>query len=455
MTAPWPRIALVATPDVGAAVFYEFNLNPRIQVAHQGFDLGAPQWNGEPGAQGGTEGYRTINFTHWVDGGDAAAVTEMSTLGQLLTADYQWLLIQSRSGAAPTWAKVWRSTPGALSWDDLRIDKAVKGRYGIPLSSTADPYLVGANIALATGQTVNNDPAAGSNPNVLVLGAVVGDAPAPAVLSVDNDNKASRTALHQMAVVPAGYTAPSVLQFGSTESWKVGSSNMAGSATVDAAYSGGSYRATVFTGAQSLTWGTVTVVPGDYMALLRITPVSATQVIKVSVSAEIGGLHTITTTFSAGAGNTPRWVLVGTLRIPLGAALPDSIIAGAPSSAYDISVGLDRISGTGEANVDCLVLVPAPWTSRTLLVENNAAVTGTPPQTIDGVNEVVYSRASPTGAFLKDLVAIRGGFPLLWPGQTNALHIYGNVDRSDTTDVITHTFGVDVTYRPRWLWPQP
>lgn len=450
----WPRIALVASPDVGASVLYEFNLDKDVQVAHQGFDLGAPQFNGEPGTSGGVEGYRTVRLTHWVDGGDAAAVTELGTLGQLLRADYQWLLIQMRSGADPVWAKVWRSTPGSLSWDDIRVSSTVQGRYGIDLSLTADPYLVGASTALATAQTVNNDPAAGTNPNRLTLGTVLGDAPAPAVLSIDNDSKANKTALHHMTVVPAGYTGPSVLQFGSSEPWVAGRANMAASGTSDVTYSGGSYRATAFAGGVASTWGTVTVTPGDYLALLRCTPTSTSLVFKVSVVANLQNVAPVSVTVIAGAASA-RWALVGRVTIPNGAALPDDVLVGAPSAAYDIDVDLERLSGTGEVNVDCLVLVPTPSTARTLMVENNETVTGQPPQTIDGVNEVVYSRASPTGAFLRDRVAVMGGFPLLWPGQTNALHIYGNVDRSVTSDSISNTFAVDVTYRPRWFWPRP
>jgi len=153
----WPKVALVSSPDTTATILYQFNTTRKAHVGHAGFDSGTAEWSGEPGAQGGTEGYRSIRFTHYVDGSDAAAVTALTTLSRLLMADYGWLLIQQRPTATPVWAKVWRSTPGALSWDRILLDDgAVAGKYGIDLELTADPHLYGEEITLATGIVVND-----------------------------------------------------------------------------------------------------------------------------------------------------------------------------------------------------------------------------------------------------------------------------------------------------------
>ena len=78
----WPKLQLVATPDVGAAVLYDFN-SPLASVATaaEGFDSGAPGWSGQLGQPGGGDDYRTIRLTHRVMADDAAAVTLLQGLG--------------------------------------------------------------------------------------------------------------------------------------------------------------------------------------------------------------------------------------------------------------------------------------------------------------------------------------------------------------------------------------
>jgi len=458
----WPRLALVATPDVGAAVLYEFNLSRNVKVAHQGFDLGAPEWHGEPGVSGGILDYRTISFTHWVDGGDAAAVTELATLGQLLTADYGWLLIQQRAAAAPTWLKVWRSSPGGLSWDDVRVDSAVQGRYGITLSFTAESLLVGESVTLANAVTVNNDPAAGTNPNRIVLSTVLGDAPAPALVTV-TPNTIQDGALRLLAITP-GSALPPVWQVGTSDGWSV--VNFA-AATADADWSAGSYRQSTASPASVST--TKTVQPGRYMVYVRAgAPVGATGVWEFYFDGPLVNLRVKSEPFEVINTTTDgaHWHPVGVVTIPQGSILPDDVLVSEPTITVSVAVGATRLSGTGNVNFDAIALLPMSkdvTSLRWMIATETSVITA---DTVDAERELIYSRDTSTSVLLSRPALAKGGFPVLLPGS-NVLHLYGALAGASAEgvamgtavpnrrDLITTTHTVTVTYRPRWLWPRP
>lgn len=466
----WPRIALVASPDASAAVLYEFNVDLTRDVAHAGFDLGAPQWSGEPGQSGGMDGYRTIRFTHWLD--NPAALSALPTLGPLLTSASGWLLIQLRDGAAPRWARVWRSSPGVMSWDRLMMSDAmtVFGRHGVDIALTADPYLVGEQLTLANAVTVNNDPASGTNPCRLVLGAVVGDAPAPAIVTVTPASPASAFTYYQwLASVHSGPTqrTPVVWQIGTGDGFTAGTDT--GGGVADSTYSGGSYRSvsfsTVSSQAERLSGSTpAALVPGLYKVLIRVARSDTSS--KFSLAFGISDTVTFKTIYGATkymdrATTTSvgfaTWVDLGDFQWPVGVEIADAALL--TNTAPSISLLGSRTSGTGAIRLDCLMLIPLETVDTldaTTLVDS---FTGGAPTTVtwDGETERVWGAgASNTAALM--FQSVRGGFPEVAPG-TSVLTLLRQVDSGSVTntidnpDSIVSTTSVTVKYRPRWLWP--
>lgn len=467
----WPKIQLVATPDVGATVLYDFNVDPRRRsTSHEGFDLGAPDWPGRPGQQGGVEGYRTIRFTHYLDAKDAtAAGVALSALGQRLTVPFNWLLIQQRAGVTPTWAKVWRSTPGALSWNDVQSDAAAAGRYSVEVSFTADPYLVGASITLANAVTVNNDPASGTNPNRYSLATVIGDAPVPAIVTA-TPNTAQDGSLRLLGIT-AGAATATVWQVGTGDGWTVG--NYA-AATTDAAWSGGSYRATTLgSGGATPNRGTLstskTMQPGRYYMLVRAgQAAAATSTFQFTFYAGPLGLSTVSDTWTVAAGTgAAQWHPVGLVTFPQGAAQSVAYLAAEPTISASVQLNVDRISGTNQINVDAIALIPVPDGTATLsyavFTAGDFSITA---DIVDSEQELVYARNTSTNVLMTRPAISFGGFPVLTPGA-NVLHLYGALVGSSASassagagttsrgDTITTSHTVTVKYRPRWFWPRP
>lgn len=465
----YPKVQIVASPDPGATVLYDFNVDPTRKVGRDGFDAGYPEWRGEPGTVGGVDDYRTIQFTHLIDAvDDTTARANLIKLGQLLLADKGWLLIQQRASSNPRWARIWRSSPGALSWDRVQIrtttgSGAAKGKYAFDLALEADPFLQEASVTLASG-TITNDPASGSFQ--LALPDVLGDAPAPAIVTMTPSARADG-ALHLLQCAPvlaAGTGAPIVWQVGTGDGWSV--SAMA-AATADADWSGGSYRQT--TGAAASVGGSKTVQPGHYRAFVRAgAPAAATGVWRFGFYSSPLSAPVVSESWQivAGSADEAQWHPVGIVTFPLGAALADSVLAVEPAITVTVAMTIDRISGTGNLNVDAIVLLPVSdeATSLRWAVFCNVADTSITNDIVDGDQQIIYSR-DPGDSKLKTRPPVAmGGFPVLQPGP-NVMHILGALvgGKADgdgvlatvpsRVDLITVTTAVIVTYRPRYLWP--
>jgi len=468
----YPKVQLVASPDVNATVLYDFNVDTTRKVGRDGFDPGVPEWRGEPGVNGGSYDYRTIRFTHLLDAtNDTTARASLATLGQRLQAASSWLLIQQRQSSAPTWAKVYRSSPAALSWDRVQIRTTAgsgpaAGKYAIELSLTAEPLLVGALETAGSG-TVSNDPASGSF--LLPLSTVKGDAPAPAIVSVQPSARTDG-ALHTLHVTPelaAGTASPILLQVGSSDGWSV--SNF-GSGVPDADWSGGSYRQTT-TGTAGLS-RTSTIQPGNYIAYVRAGgPVGAAGVWQfILASSVLGNRFVASDPYTVIAGtDAAQWHRIGRLNVPQGTALtPEQLAAEATVSTFLLLL-CNRVAGSGNLNVDALLLVPVSDNSTNLewMVAATAVDTAVTRDVIDADQRVIVARDTSTGALkYRPNPVARGAYPVLQPGA-NVMVMLGAcaggaadatallADVPNRGDVIGVTSTVTVTYRPRYFWPQP
>lgn len=466
-----PEIALVSAPSPSATLLYRFNVEDgRRAAAHSGFDLGAPVWRGEPGVVGGSDDYRTIRFTHWLTprSGDPDSVlqTALDTLGRLLLSRTCWLLIRQRPTSAPVWARLWRSSPGPLSFEDLRIDTAISGRYGIPLEFRADPYLVGEQQSLASSITVNFDPAAGSNPCLYTLPAVVGDAPAPAVVQLAWSN--NRHGYRHF--VSSSSAAPTFHQLGTGDGMTIDADTTIVS---NPSFSNGSTRSTSFAAVATMldriTGNGPALAPGAYKVFaLCWRSDTATQFnIRFGQKVQLSYAYQPTRQVpwvSGGASGHGAWIEVATLLdIPQGTGVDLSAESGTVTP--DIAIGLQRTSGSGAVRVDALAFVPV---RDSLYVDHPDIGPGDSflfREVHDGElePEALYVRQAIGGALVpSQAAAVEGGYLTVVPGAGNTITMLGQTHPVRVSNfwqncpyVITHTARLFVTYRPLWLWPRP
>ena len=82
MSAVWPSLRFVASPDESAAVLYDLQQSDDgtggTRVRHEDFSLGAPS------LQGGSYGDRSLSLKVWVEGNKDAALARQAELARLL-----------------------------------------------------------------------------------------------------------------------------------------------------------------------------------------------------------------------------------------------------------------------------------------------------------------------------------------------------------------------------------
>lgn len=461
----FPRVAFTATPDLSAEVLYPFQLNvDERYVGNAEFDLGAPTWSGVPGGTGGRDGYRTVRFNHFISARTDPATEALSALGRLLMADDGWLLIQLTETSPPVWARTWRSSPGSLSIENVFLrDGTPTGQHMIPVALTADPLLYDENKVLVSAATVNNDPAAETNACHLVLPEVVGDAPAPLVVSVTPSVALSQFSDYRMlASVHPG--APVVWQIGTDDGWTA--TGDVGSPVTDADYSGGSYRSATFATTQTLDkrlGGTApaALAPGSYRVLLRAARSDDDSEFSLRfrfadpVTTTTFGGDTVYVQGAAAGSGYAAWIDLGVHAWPFGVHPADA--ANLDSVAPSMSLELGRTSGTGALQLDCLMLVPVETvdSDQTTTLIDQYDMTAASTLVWDGETERTWGSASgdvPT--FLNH--QLQGSYLAAAPGESASLTLLpGLLVASGINDDITATIEVTVTYRPRWLWLQP
>lgn len=467
MPGGFPNVRFVASPDEGADTLYECNVSLEDKyVGHDGFDAGAPTWSAEPGAVGGVEGYRTLTFSHYINADPGIAAIAFRDLARILLASDAWLRVQMTASSPPVWFRTWRSTPGGMSLERVMLATGgvASGKYAVPLTLTADPFAVGALLTLATG-TVNNDPVAGTNPNVLLLGAPVGDAAAPAVVTVDKWATSNQTNLIQITTIPTGYTAPYRVNIGTGDALTTLLS--VGSPATDSTAVGGSHRQASLSGTGTWEDGTTVTTmsafdvelpdlpAGDYLVYVRLRPSDTTAVAEIAMQIGHSGM-VFYRTLHAMIGPDPvqwRWLAMGLVQFPVGVTIPTGMRLAAPT-VTDAAVRMTarRTAGAGGIDFDAIALIPSSPTSAALAISHSGTDTAGP-ETVDSEIEDVYKLSG--GAYLPTNLEVAGGFPYLHPGQAHALHRFEQIQGSAVGDRKDASEPVTVSYRPRYLWMQP
>lgn len=477
MASVYPLAKLVSAPDPAATVLYDFNIEDgsaplrRCRVEQDGFSLGTPALQGDPDSIFPQYGSRTVSFSVQIRGPKSYALGKVSAAARWLLRDNSWLMVQLSSTMKPVWFKLYRPEPGDLSFDHVdKTDTKDVWRWSIQLPAEAFAY--GQRITLAS-LTINNDPAAATNPCFAQIPAVVGDAPAPARIRVSHSNgQTGRRHLVSVTPAPATVTAPIVWQVGTGDGWTVGTDTQA--PTSDSAYSGGSYRAVTFATPGMATRisgpAPVAVPPGRYKVMLRASrsDTSSTFQVRLGVSGGFAYAYRDTTSItwgtSAATGHS-AWINLGDVRLPQGSPLLD--VSAEQAVTPNVSLQAARTSGAGDLRLDAFMLIPIESDyARTVIVDWSSAAPSTPNLTrefIDGEIEAVYSRGSVDDRLTTlEAPGISGVFPALVPGENNVLTMLEQTSTSratanfvsnpDCPDQLSTVKTVVISYQPRWLF---
>lgn len=471
-------VQFVASPDVGAEVLFDFHSfgewsDDDVWPGHDGFTLGAPSLEGEAGAYGVEYGLRQLSFNLLIRGSHSDAVAQSAALARHLvsaSARTRWLMFQFSKSSAPIWFKTWRTAPGDIDFELVDSSRA-RNIWGIPITLDAEPFAYGERVTIPAF-TVNNDPDASTNPCMVVLPEILGDAPAQARYElVAAATHSIPSPMFSVTPVPDSFTAPIVIQFGTGDTVTPGTDmNAAGGST---SYSGGSYRPIDFATDSSLVKRATVPVPagtrpGRYALMLRAARSSTADVIafRAGVHGRILGDTVTMDRPVTSTGGYAQWLDLGTFTLPPGGVDYDT----AAMTATNLEIHVQRVTGaTFGVNLDVLVLMPVelldgePGQRLTVLPD---AIPASPSRfRIDGDTEsfqkFTSNAVAPANYPLPD-----GQIPVLSPGRRNVLHFFRQTQSAaredgilgdqratvDNRDAVTMTTTITVSYAPRFLW---
>lgn len=479
MTAVYPLVRFVDAPEESANVRLDLNsigvwADERIAPAHEGFSIGAPTLEGDPDGIGVEYGLRTISFSLHINGSRQASLRAMEALAREVQRRRNWLMVQLDDSSAPVWFRTYVSQPGEVSFDRVFNDGRPDG-WVVGVQLSADAHALGARETLAT-VTVANDPTAASNPMSFIVSDIKGDAPAPVRIGADfSANLDQADIVWSVCPVPDDFTAPLSWDIGTGDGWTAGTDT--GAAVADAAYSGGSYREVTFAtdaGMATRLYGSApeSLIPGKYRVFVRVARSDDSSEFAFKLGYRdffgdvMGGAETVRwdrgTSTSTGLAT---WVPLGTRSFPQ--HYDDSLrVPGFTDFNPDISLQVERTSGTGALRLDSLLLVPVHLAGmdepgRML----GAEFTALGPQSADTASywdgdAEAYTRVNGFGVVTAAIQPIpHGDFPVLHPGVANAVHLIqqsrlvaGYFGATDNGDSITRTATVTLSYHPRHLW---
>lgn len=476
----YPVVRFVEKPEVGATELFDFNdghgFNADADTGPlaEGYTLGTPQIEGAPDGVGVEYGMRQMSFALRIKGSRFEALRVQAQLARQVLRPRNWLLFQLDESSAPVWFRTYNSQPGDLSFERVYVDRAGPDTWEIPITLWADPFALAERVTLPVA-TISNNPAAATNPVSLVLPEIIGDAPAPLRLAaVFSEAMNQHDIMWSLAPVPEDYPGPIVWQLGTSD----GMTAAANVTTVtDAAFSGGSYRSVAFVGGDAATMATrltgpapAPVPPGRYKVLLRVSrsDTLSTFAFKLGTANVFGSSYdgsptaTMTRGTSAGARHA-AWVDLGTHSYP--DHLSDMDVAGI-NYTPGIALAVQRLTGTGAAELDCMILVPidlqtVDGEARTLVSE----FPGWGPQSMpevhywDGDVEA-FARVNQFSVLDSNIQPInRGQYLRVLPGAKNLLHLLTQVRGAEgafgtleNADKITTTTTLTASYHPRRLW---
>lgn len=391
------------------------------------------------------------------------SATEIQKLGRELDRDHNILMWQPGT-SEPVFFRTLRS-------DVTRLAE-VPGTGTLRLFDVdlvAEPFAYGLPEVLAA-QTVNNDPAAGSNGMYFDVTNPKGDVETPVFLAVP----ASVASSAQMVFAvrrrgtPSAPPVPIVMQ---AEAMTVETDTAVQSNDPVMSGSGSNYVRTTFATVTTMT-GRVSISAGSGAGTWPLTPsadLRGTYRVWVRVRRSVAGdtmqlrLRNVDSsgfvndTATAPAGTTNRrWVDLGLLTFPGGADPVTDGYSGVEIPAEDLGIRVEAArTGSGNLDIDVLLLVPA---DDRLCIVGPAAVSGAY-LVLDSAQDMAYIRgslAAEGGAYVRaDKVPIVGRPPMVTPGVVNRITFMRDVAPTTNGDDKTSTTVVNPWYWPRYLYVRP
>lgn len=472
----YPQVQFVASPDAGAAVRFDFNTGTegsdgQTKVLHNsGFSLGAPTLQGDPDGIGTEYGLRELSIPLRVNGTAATAAAKLGALAREMGRQTNWLRFQATPTSSPVWFQTYRSSPVPLDWEQVRgTSPTAVSQWDIDVKLDADDLAYGALVTALNAVTVTNDPATGTNPCKVLLPAIQGDAPAALTVEakpnvvLDNTTTYLAVATRSEAATPMVEEFPSFTQVGTGDSTAVYDT---APVVTGAAYSGGSARAIAFASNPTDLLTRVSVprslVPGTYQVLVRLVVNDSSTFDVQGVWGNGGALGgtTMGDVVPVNWGARAAWVNLGVAANAYMPRVSPNVPLGVITGFVNIMAR--RNTGTGSLVVDTVLIVPVDLPrgseATTLFTRwNGNGPNGTYAAYFDGDTDSAALRFADTGPtyFYRNASPIpRGSPPKAWPGRDNTLILLQQAGSpaAESSDTLTGTWTVTVTYRPRLLW---
>lgn len=327
-------------------------------------------------------------------------------------------------------------------------------KHRIDLTIEAEPFALGPEVGLGT-LTVNQDPAASTNPTFLDLTGIKGDVETPLYVSMTNQPLSGQ----HLAIATRKRGTPSAVRWfrqaedtGLTlglDATRTSAADASGGSAVRVSFATQSGNASRLSGAFPFDTGSSVDWPGTYRVMARVRVSTGTVKMQLSTGSSVSSRNTPTTIDGNGA-----FVMadLGLVRLPLRSAGrsagygPDHAAIGSTLSFY-----AERTVGAGTLEIDFIQIVPADEEYAFVQAPVSSGLI------LDGPNGDVYAHdgaghLAPIGALVP---YIDGSLPTVSPrAATNRVFFINGVGLP-TSGGITGSFQMTLSYWPRYRIVRP
>jgi hypothetical protein len=396
--------------------------------------------------------------------------TELQKLARELDRPTNFIRYQPNTLTKPVFFKTYRSDVSEIL--DMLAAKAYRQ---ITVEVLADPYALGLVETAMNAVNLINDPATGTNKCWYALPTILGDVPAPCIITMPLANLDQRLPMIGMCSTTKTLSGPFFYQ---AESATNGTDT---TSTADATASGGNRKTTTFvtpTYATRLT-GTLTnsiiPYPGTYRVFLRAKKTVATDTFMIRMFQDVphsySGSEDVYYDEGPDATSTNwHWLDLGAQALPWG--VPSGVDQSFESDAtFDFLVGMTRTAGSGQLYTDVFLFVPVdgPFVDHatTCTVElGTSDFNATLRIDTEADCAFQYVAGTPNRIGGSNGFAISGGLPWVCPNRNNYLSFLPsatdqNVRLGDGSyavqgaPTISTTIPITLTYYPRYLYVRP
>lgn len=482
---PYPIARIVEAPTPDAPIHFDFQGRTDAVSWHimpEGFTLGVPAVDAESEAVRPELGTRIPGWSQRFVGRKEAVAGVLGQLARVLLSKPMWLYVKLGPSVSPVWLELQWARLGELDFT-LFSGASTTDIWTLPIQLPAEALAVGERRTL-TVATVQNDPAAATNPLNVVLPEVAGDAPAPLRIEARPTNPTQMPGYRWLLATYAAKTErrPMVWQFGPGDGFTshngTTTKDFAGT-SADGEFSQNAGRNVAFVDVAGATTALVDRVTGPtptipasgrWRVMLRLGQVGTDFRFSVRFGQRAGAGYDygpIVTnerydTVSGAARTT--WLDLGEYSFPKYGPPPGENpgFATAPDIALQVGRLTDDVTGLG-VNLDCLMLDPVDADDA---ADRRALYSEFPIEGIDaeggyGVWDAQLERfwsynrygvASPARAVSE------GGWPIAVPGRANTLTVMQQVNGAEplygevSPDLLYVSTELTISYQPQLLW---